>query len=101
MQNRNVTTEELSGTSGASVDNIGRLRQKEDADAKVETIIAICIGLKLYPDLSFDLLAKKGFNLERKTQENIAYRYILNTLYGKTIFEVNDFLRKSGLKPLN
>ena len=69
------------------------------ATPRIETVMCICIGLELGPDLGSDLLKAAGYILTNSKQ-HIAYRLLLSTCSGKSIYECNEILEKCGLKPL-
>ena len=69
--------------------------------SKIETVVAVCIGLQLHPILSVDLLTKAGFVLKSYEPEHIIYHLLLNTKYKSSIYECNEILRTNKCKPLS
>ena len=99
MKWRGVTGEKLAEGCQVSAKTIQRMRNDEGYETTLETIIALCIGLKLPPVASNDLIRKSKFSL-KYTDEHLAYQFLLNGYYSHTIFECNEMLEKLGFKPL-
>jgi len=63
--------------------------------------MSLCIGMKLPPEFSFDLLRSAGFNIEvYDNQKNCLYCYILRNLYDCGIDYVNEILKINNISPL-
>ena len=62
-------------------------------------VVALCIGLKLHPILSLDLVKKAGY-LFNQTPEHVAYQMILVAMTHNSIYECNEYLKTLGLKPI-
>lgn len=92
IKHRDVTLEELAADSGIDEKTIRRIKDGKTSNPSIKTLIAICIGLKLHPCLSKDLIKKSNYNLDAISQENIAYTNILGTMYNKSIDEINEYL---------
>ncbi|HFR3443418.1 TPA: helix-turn-helix domain-containing protein, partial [Streptococcus suis] len=54
-ERKNITQEKLEEVSLISVSTIRRLETKSDAAHSLEKLMALTLGMKLFPDLSFDL----------------------------------------------
>lgn len=83
---------------------VKRLRPKHNEDEEEPTVtlptaIACCISLNLEPVLSEVLVAKAGFSF-RNTKTGTAYRLVLHHMYFYFIYQCNDALVFSGVKPL-
>lgn len=97
-----MTREKLEETSYISVQTIKEIETNKERGYSIETIIALCIGMKLPPFLSFELLKSGGFNIENNMiKKNFLYCFILRNLYGDTIDSVNDFLKLNDLQALS
>lgn len=96
MKSAGVTTKILSDTSLVSERTIQRMRQNERYTVSLCTVIAICIGLKLPPLLSFDLLRKGGYSFKR-TLEHVGYSGILASHYQCSIYECNELCKAAGI----
>lgn len=98
---KNITQEKLEEYSLVSVSTIKRLEKDIEYKTNLETIIAICIGMKLYPAFSFDLIEKA--NCEKfngVSPQHNAYKMILQYKYHWSIHECNKFLEKGNLKKI-
>jgi len=92
MKRRNLANEELAEKSQLAAKTIQRLRNSsDDSDHKKETVIAVCIGLQLFPTVSTELLTLAGVTLKH-TEQDILYRHILNTRYKSSIHDCNELL---------
>jgi len=86
----------LEEKSGVSSRTIKEIETNENRGYTLETIIALCIGMKLPPDFSFELLKKSGFDIENSgNQTNCLYKFILRNLYNNEIETVNMFLNEN------
>lgn len=104
MDSRHITIENLEERSLVSASTIKRLRPKQNEDEEeptvtLQTVIALCIGLNLEPMLSEDLVAKAGYSF-RNTKTDTAYRLVLYHMYFYSIYQCNEALIASGVKPL-
>ena len=71
------------------------MRNEPDYTHKLETVIAICIGLQLYPKISLEMLGLAGISLTN-TERDMLYYKILNTRYKSSIHECNELLSAAG-----
>lgn len=86
----------LEERTGISSNTIKEIETNENRGYSLETIIALCVGMNLPPDFSFELLRKSGFDIENSgNQLNCLYKFILRNLYNRKIEEVNSFLKKN------
>jgi len=99
MEWQGVTVETLAERCGISPKTIQRLRNDEECKTTLETIVAICIGLKLPPPMSYDLIGKSRFSFIG-SEKHMAYRFILDGYYTHTLLECNDLLSKLGIDPI-
>lgn len=89
-----MTREQLEEKSYISSQTIKEIENNNKRGYSVETIIALCIGMKLPPEFSFDLLRIAGFNIENNGNEiNCLYCFILRNLYDCGIDYVNEILK--------
>ena len=96
-----MTREQLEEKSYISSQTIKEIENNKKRGYSLETIIALCIGMKLPPEFSFDLLRIAGFNIENNGNEiNCLYCFILRNLYDCGIDYVNDILRINNFTPL-
>ena len=100
MKNRELTFEELAGKSDVNEKTIRRIVNGETDNPDIGTIIALCIGMRLHPRLSFNLIEKGNYNLKAINEENIIYGEILRTMYNCDLEDVNEFLSNHNLKKI-
>lgn len=99
---KKLTREQLEVFSGGvSVSTIRRLETDINQEPKMETIIALCIGMKLYPDFSFDLIEKSSEKLNSQIPQHSVYKMILRNKYHLSIHDCNDFLESYNLEKNN
>lgn len=101
MDRLHCTEEALADYSLIGEKTIQRMRTDIQYKPKLGTIVAICVGLKLQPVLSMDLVAKGGHILKQFDEEHIIYHFILNSKYQCSIYECNEILRANSCKPLS
>lgn len=94
-----MTEEDLAWESQLSEKTIQRLRNGEPDNVTIETIIQLCIGMKLPPVLSSYLVRNSG-NSFMMTEQHMMYQFILNCCYTKTLDECNEMLIAQNLKLL-
>lgn len=96
-----LTREQLEEKSYISAQTIKEIETNNKRGYSVETIIALCIGMKLPPEFSFELIKKSGYNIEDNlTKENCIYCFILRNLYHMSIDDINEFLKSNNVKEL-
>lgn len=91
MKWRKLSNERLAENALMHPKTIQRLRNNREPDYKTETVVAVCIGLQLYPKISLELLNLAGITL-KNTEKDILYFHILKTRYKSTIHECNELL---------
>ncbi len=97
----NLTREKLSELSYISEQTIKQIENDEKRGYSLETIISLCIGLKLPPELSISLIESGGYCMNYSASKSmIAYNFILRNLYNESIDYINEFLKQNKLKPL-
>ena len=94
-----MTEEELAEAADMSEKTIQRLRNSEPDNVSIETVVQLCIGMKLPPVLSGCLIRASGKNF-MMTEQHIMYQFLLNSCYHMSINECNDMLLAQNLKPL-
>lgn len=94
-----MTEEELAEAADMSEKTIQRLRNSEPDNVTIETVVQLCIGMKLPPVLSGCLLKASGKNF-MMTEQHLMYQFLLNSCYCKSIYDCNDMLEEQKLKPL-
>ena len=99
MDQRKVSVEMLAEKTGLSVDTIKRLRNKPDIAFPIQTIVAVCIALHLYPQTSGEYIRRSPTKLTN-TVEMKLYEYALSQWYSMDVPEVNKRLVEAGVQPL-
>lgn len=98
----NLTREKLSELSYISDQTIKQIENDENRGYTLDTIISLCIGMNLSPDLSIPLIESSGYCIGYNSSKLIvAYNYILRNMYYCSIDEINDFLEANNLKKLS
>ena len=95
-----VSVQMLSTLSQLSTKTIQRMRNNEDYQASIETIIALCVGMQLPPPVSRRFLEFAGFQIRYSSELMAAYDYILDEYYINGIYSCNELLRAMGFKDL-
>ena len=98
MKRTGITREKLAEESTMSDTTIKHMRTSE-RDLTLDQVIAVCIGLHIPPEYSFDLIEKAGFRL-RNTPEHLIYRSILQTMYMEKLAMIQKLLAKCGCSEL-
>lgn len=99
MDEMDIKEVDLAETTGLSEKTIQRMRNEIDYRPDIRTVVAVCIGLNLYPKFSNLLLQLAGI-FPRNTDEDRAYMFLINHYYDATVEECNDFLIRLNIKPL-
>ncbi|MCQ4922227.1 helix-turn-helix transcriptional regulator [Tissierella carlieri] len=94
-----MTEEDLAWESQLSEKTIQRLRNGEPDNVTIETIVQLCIGMKLPPVLSNYLVRNSG-NSFMMTEQHMMYQFLLNCCYTKSLDECNEMLVAQNLKML-
>lgn len=94
-----MTEEDLAWESQLSEKTIQRLRNDEPNNVTIETIVQLCIGMKLPPVLSSYLVKSSG-NSFMMTEQHMMYQFLLNCCYTKSLDECNEMLVAQNLKML-
>lgn len=66
----------------------------------IGVVIAMCLAMKLTPDLTCEVLKNAGFSIQSNSVRDKALRTIITSCRGKTIQEVNEILIGLGEEPL-
>jgi len=91
--------EKLSEQSKLSEKTIQRLRNNEPDNVTIETLIQLCIGMQLPPQLSNRLIQAAGKSF-MMTEKHLMYQFLLNVCYTCTIDECNTYLIEQDMEPL-
>ncbi|MDG3144564.1 XRE family transcriptional regulator [Streptococcus suis] len=89
---KNITQEDLAEASGVSLSTIQRFETQRDASRKLEKMMGITLGMKLYPDFSFKLIEKSGTTFRDEMPTHCAYKMLLRYYYHLGAYECNQKL---------
>ena len=95
MERLDVTIELLAERSRLSVSTLNRLRSKQQERYKIDQVAAVCFGLRLQPEYSFDLLRKAGLG-SLPTPRILVISGALQCLYKLGIDMVQTALKEHG-----
>lgn len=93
-----TTVEQLAESSGLSDKTIQRMRNGEAV--VIQSIIAMCIGLHLHPDISAEMFQKLGYTLGPAVEIHMIYKTLLCNCNTMTIEECNELLTNADFEPL-
>jgi len=79
---------------------IQRLRNDEECPTSVQTVLALCIGLKLPLPEAEMFLGKTDFKLNSMKGEGYVYQCVLGACAENSIYEINEMLEENGITPL-
>lgn len=96
---RDVKNQELADASNLGLKAISNLRNGK-TEPKLESVIAICVGMKLPPSVSRKLVELSGKLLRPGNRQEMLYDFILNATGSWDIERCNTFLVDMGFKEL-
>lgn len=96
---KKVTFKELEERTMLSERTIRRIVNGEEPGS-INSIILICLGLHLPPEISNHIIDKSPFSLNNNNQSHLWYRFALTHLSGHTMDEIRSFLHQHGADPL-
>lgn len=99
MKRKGISVEQLEECSFVSDRQIVRYRNEENPYISLQSVICLCVGMRLHPVFAFDLIRKAGFSLNDSI-EHTAYKIILTSMTTSSVRECNDFLRQMGINPI-
>ena len=94
-----ITVEELAEKIDVSPKTIQRLRNGENENPNIKTVVAMCIAMKLPPDLSMHLIETSGHRF-KITEEDLVYKFLIRSCYTTPLEECNQYLINEGFEPL-
>ena len=100
MNKLHLTNEALAGQCLINEDTIRKYRNGSNkSKPTIQTVVALCVGLRLPLPFSLELVHKAGHNFTGEPSD-IAYLTILSTMTGCRIYDCNALLRSTGVPPL-
>lgn len=99
METQKITIGRLAEETGLSDETIRNMRNDPDRQFSIGSIVAVCIGLHLSPEVSMQLIECSPAKFLH-SEEMSAYRYVLNHCYDQSVRKVNRILVEAGFRPL-
>lgn len=101
LQNEHkLSNKKLADRSLVGEKTIQRLRNNEEYPTSVQTVLGLCVGLKLPPPEAEMLLRKTDFKLNTMKMEGYVYQCVLSSCAENSIYEINEMLEANGIPPL-
>ena len=94
-----MTEEEIAGGCELDVRTIQRIRNDDNQSPSVETIMQLCVAMRLPPQVSRILISKGGYTFKANNKDFI-YGVLLDGCYLSGLEECNRILVSQGIKPL-
>lgn len=96
---RGVTFKELEERTMLSERTIRRIVNGEE-QGSINSLILICLGLHLPPDISNHIISNSPVSLNLTNPNHQWYSFALTHLSGQTVDEIRSFLQQHGADPL-
>lgn len=100
QKEKNISNKVLADRSLVGEKTIQRLRNNEEYPTSVQTVLALCVGLKLPLPEAEMFLGKTDFKLNSMKYEGYVYQCILSSCTVNSIYEINEMLQAKGITPL-
>lgn len=97
---RDIQVQEASWQTGIATSQVTRIKSDTHKHT-LRLLTQFCAGLGLEPYISRDLIEKARISLTHPTQEEFAYIFIIDTMSGNGIDEINAYLESVGIEPFN
>lgn len=94
-----MTEEKIAEAADIEVRTLQRLKNDEDQNPTIETVIALCVAMRLPPLISRALLEKAGHTFKANTRD-FMYGMIIDACYTMTLEECNKMLVDQDVKPI-
>ncbi len=97
MKLSNQSVESLAENARMDVKMLQRMRNDPDYPKNIESIVAVCIGMHLQPEVSGELMKRSGFSLRlAQSESHLFYKFFLDSFYTHTVDECNEILTAKG-----
>lgn len=100
QKEHNLSNKRLADQSLVGEKTLQRLRNNEEYPTSVQTILGLCVGLKLPLPEAEMLLSKTDFKLNTIKMEGYVYQCVLSSCAENSIYEINEMLEANGIPPL-
>lgn len=93
-----ISEESLAENALISTRMVQRMRNNPQYPKSIDSVVAICIGMHLPPELSKALIERSGFSLRLAQSEvHLLYNFFLHHYYTHSIHDCNDMLVSKNL----
>ena len=99
MSRLNMTVENLAERTGLGIRTIIGLRGNSGHAPKLETILAVVVGLGLEDMFCMDLLEKANLTHMTKSETYQLYRLMISVKPDISVYQINEYLTHIGKKP--
>ena len=99
MARLDMTVEELAERTGLGIRTIIGLRGDSRHEPKLETLLAVVVGLGLDDLFCADLLEKANLTNMTKSEEYQLYRFMVSIKPDISVFQINEYLIHIGKRP--
>lgn len=100
MKERKISNKKLADASLVGEKTIQRLRNDEEYPTSIQSVLGLCVGLKLSVPEAEMLLDKSDFKLNSMKTEGYIYKCILGACAVNTIYQINEMLEANNIQPL-
>ncbi|MBW7571251.1 YgjP-like metallopeptidase domain-containing protein [Caproiciproducens faecalis] len=100
MNERHLSNKKLADLSLVGEKTIQRIRNDEEYPTSKQTVLGLCVGLKLSPAEAEDFFAKSDFKLNTTKTEDYIYKCILGSCAVNSIYAINEMLEAHGVPQL-
>lgn len=100
MAERKLSNKKLADLSLVGEKTIQRIRNDEEYPTSKQTVLGLCVGLKLSPAEAEDFFGKSDFKLNTQKTEDYIYKCILGVCANNSIYAINEMLEAHGVTPL-
>ena len=96
QKEKKLSNKQLADRSLVGEKTIQRLRNDEEYPTSVQTVFALCVGLKLPLPEAEMFLGKTDFKLNSMKNEGYVYQCVLAACAENSIYEINEMLKENG-----
>lgn len=97
MKQEKQSVEGLAENARMDVKMLQRMRNDPNYPKNIESVVAICVGMHLQPEVSGELIKRSGFGLRlAQNESHLFYKFFLDSFYMHTVDECNEILRAKG-----
>jgi DNA-binding Xre family transcriptional regulator len=100
MKERHLSNKQMADLSLVGEKTIQRLRNDEEYPTSIQTVLALCVGLKLPLPEAEMFLGKTDFRLNTMKNDGYVYQCVLSACVENSIYEINEMLEANGITPL-